>query len=117
MHLNFLDVKTTIREASKIPHEVVRNRILADTPTCSCPRCMPQGLKKAGFVIPASIIGLVGLVLLMLRHWEFCITLPFIAIAYHCFQGNVGLRFTVHVGNYAAIGLVFLSWVFSFGLL
>ena len=58
--LKFLDVKTTIREASQIPHEVVRNRILADTPTCSCPRCMPEGLKNAGLVIPASILGLIG---------------------------------------------------------
>jgi len=115
--LKFLDVKTTIREASKIPQEVVRNRILADTPTCSCPRCMPEGLKKAGLVIPASIVGLVGLILLMLRYWEFCITLPFIAIAYHCFQGNIGLRFTVHVGNYAAIGLVFLLGFLAWGIL
>ena len=69
--LKFLDVKTTIREASKIPHEVVRNRILADTPTCSCPRCMPKGLKNANLVIPASILGLAGLILLILRYWEF----------------------------------------------
>ncbi|HAF58237.1 MAG TPA: hypothetical protein DCL00_01480 [Opitutae bacterium] len=115
--LKFLDVKTTIREASQIPHEVVRNRILADTPTCSCPRCMPEGLKNAGLVVPASILGLIGLGLLIIRHWEFCITVPFMAIAYNCFQGNVGLRFTVHVGNYAAIGLVFLLFVLSWGAL
>ena len=115
--LKFLDVKTTIREASQIPHEVVRNRILADTPTCSCPRCMPEGLKNAGLVVPASILGLIGLGLLIIRHWEFCITVPFMAIAYNCFQGNVGLRFTVHVGNYAAIGLVFLLFVLSWGTL
>ena len=114
--LKFLDVKTTIREASKIPFEVVRNRILADTPTCSCPRCMPEGIAKAGFLIPASLVGLIGLVLLMFRYWEFCITLPFLGIAYNCFQGNVGLRFTVHVGNYAAIGLVFLLLVLVWGL-
>ena len=114
--LKFLDVKTTIREASKIPHEVVRNRILADTPTCSCPRCMPGGLKNAGFVVPASILGLIGLGLLIFRYWEFCITLPFLAIAYNCFNGNVGLRFTVHVGNYAAIGLVFLIVILIWGL-
>jgi undecaprenyl-diphosphooligosaccharide--protein glycosyltransferase len=113
--LKFLDVKTTIREASQIPFEVVRNRILADTPTCSCPRCMPEGLAKAAFVVPASLLGLVGLFLLMLRYWEFCITLPFVGIAYNCFQGNVGLRFTVHVGNYAAIGLVFLLLVLLWG--
>ena len=113
--LKFLDVKTTIREASKIPHEVVRNRILADTPTCSCPRCMPGGLKNAGFVVPASILGLIGMGLLILRYWEFCITLPFLTIAYNCFKGAVGLRFTVHVGNYAAIGLVFLLTVLVWG--
>ena len=32
-HLNFKDVKTTIREASEIPPDVVRNRILADAPS------------------------------------------------------------------------------------
>ena len=115
--LKFLDVKTTIREASKIPQEVVRNRILADTPTCSCPRCMPEGLNNAGLVVPASILGLLGLGLLMLRYWEFCITLPFLAIAYNCFKGAVGLRFTVHVGNYAAIGLVFLLLVVAWLIL
>ncbi len=113
--LKFLDVKTTIREASKIPYEVVRNRILADAPSCSCPRCMPGGLKNAGFVVHSSIIGIIGLFLLILCYWEFCITLPFLAIAYNCFQGNVGLRFTVHVGNYAAIGLVFLFVILVWG--
>jgi len=115
--LKFLDVKTTIREASKIPFEVVRNRILADTPTCSCPRCMPSGLQNAGFVIPSSILGLIGLGLLILRYWEFCITIPFLAIAYNCFKGAVGLRFTVHVGNYAAIGLTFLLAVLIWGII
>ena len=115
--LKFLDVKTTIREASKIPHEVVRNRILADTPICSCPRCMPDGLKNAGFVVPASILGLIGLGVLIFRYWEFCITLPFLAIAYNCFKGAVGLRFTVHVGNYAAIGLVFMIIILIWGCL
>jgi undecaprenyl-diphosphooligosaccharide--protein glycosyltransferase len=114
--LKFLDVKTTIREASKIPQEVVRNRILADTPTCSCPRCMPQGLNKAGLVIPASILGLIGVAVLILRYWEFCITLPFLVIAYNCFKGAVGLRFTVHLGNYAAIGLVFILLILTWGL-
>ena len=70
---------------------------------------MPEGLKNAGLVIPASILGLIGLGILILRYWEFCITVPFLAIAYNCFQGNVGLRFTVHVGNYAAIGGFFYS--------
>jgi len=104
----FLDVTTTIREASEIPPEVVRNRILADTPTCSCPRCMPAGIANAKFLVPAALIGLVGAFLMMLRYWELCLTFPFLAIAYYCFKGSVGLRFTVHVGNYASLGLVFL---------
>ena len=74
---------------------------------------MPEGMAKAGFLIPASLVGLIGLVLLMFRYWEFCITLPFLGIAYNCFQGNVGLRFTVHVGNYAdrtGFSLIGLVW-------
>ena len=104
----FLDVTTTIREASEIPPEVVRNRILADTPTCSCPRCMPAGIANAKFLVPAALIGLIGAFVMMLRYWELCLAFPFLAIAYYCFKGSVGLRFTVHVGNYAALGLVFL---------
>ena len=106
----FLDVTTTIREASEIPPEVVRNRILADTPTCSCPRCMPAGIAKAKFLVPASLIGLIGAFVMMLRYWELCLAFPFLAIAYYCFKGSVGLRFTVHVGNYAALALFFYFW-------
>ena len=40
-----------------------------------------------------------------------CIAIPFLAIAYYCFEGAVGLRFTVHVGNVAAIGIIFLLLV------
>ena len=46
-----------------------------------------------------------------MRYWEFCIAIPFLAIAYYCFEGAVGLRFTVHVGNVAAIGIIFLLLV------
>jgi len=106
--LKFLDVTTTIREASEIPPEVVRNRILADTPICSCPRCMPTGVANAQFLIPAALLGLAGTLFMMFRYWELCLTFPFLAIAYYCFKGSVGLRFTVHVGNYASLGLVFL---------
>ncbi len=116
-HLHFKDVKTTIREASEIPPDVVRNRILADAPSCSCPRCLPGNEKADAWILPTAILGFLGLVLLVLRYWEFCLTLPFLAIAYYCFKGAVGLRFTVHVGNAASIGLVFLILVISWAFL
>ena len=110
-NLSYLDVFSTVREASGIPSDVVRNRILADTPSCSCPRCIPPKEKKDSFIIPTSIFGLFGVLLLIMRYWEFCIAIPFLAIAYYCFEGAVGLRFTVHVGNIAAVGIIFLLLV------
>ena len=106
--LSYLDVFSTVREASGIPKEVVRNRILADAPTCSCPRCLPPEQKKNAFIFPTAILGLLGVILIIFRYWEFCIAIPFLAIAHYCFQGAVGLRFTVHVGNVASLGIVFL---------
>ena len=44
--LHYLNVFSTVREASGIPPDVVRNRILADSPSCSCPRCLPQSEKE-----------------------------------------------------------------------
>ena len=114
--LSYLDVFSTVREASGIPKDVVRNRILADSPSCSCPRCLPAEKKKEALIIPTAIFGLLGVILIMLRYWEFCMAVPFLAIAYYCFQGAVGLRFTVHVGNVAALGIVFLILCF-FGLI
>ena len=105
---NFLDVRTTIREASEVPKEVVRNRILSDIPSCSCPRCLSAKDRESITLISASILGFIGLFFLVIRYWEFCLIFPFAAIAYYCFQGSVGLRFTVHVGNIASIGVSFL---------
>ena len=59
--------------------------------------------EKEALIIPTAIFGLLGVILIMLRYWEFCMAVPFLAIAYYCFQGAVGLRFTVHVGNVAAL--------------
>ena len=106
--LSYLDVFSTVREASGIPKDVVRNRILADSPSCSCPRCLPAAEKEDALIIPTAIFGLLGVILLIIRYWEFCMAVPFLAIAYFCFQGAVGLRFTVHVGNVASLGIVFL---------
>jgi hypothetical protein len=69
---------------------------------------LPAKDKEDAIIIPTAIFGLLGVVLLMLRYWEFCMAVPFLAIAYFCFQGAVGLRFTVHVGNIASLGIVFL---------
>ena len=83
--------------------DVVRNRILSDSPSCYCPRCLPNKDKKDAFIIPTAFLGFMGLFLLIIRYWEMCLTLPFAAIAYFCFSGSVGLRFTVHVGNAASM--------------
>ena len=114
--LNYLDVVSTVREASGIPPDVVRNRILADAPSCSCPRCLPQNEKADAWIIPTAIIGFIGLGFLILRYWELCFVLPFCAIAVYCFKGAVGLRFTVHVGNVASLGIVFLIMVVLWGI-
>jgi len=166
-HLQFTDVLSTVREAGEIESDVVRNRILADAPSCSCGRCLPKAKKEAvrkallsidknatnpawekkllasreaaieeGKIkeaeeiqskideineakqaggsldsIPTAFLGLLGFGLLVLWRWEFCMGIPFAAIAYYCFQGKVGLRFTVHVGNIAALGVTFLALV------
>ena len=107
--LSYLDVFSTVREASDVPKRTVLNRILSDFPSCNCPRCLAGDKDK--FTFPTSILGLFGLILLIFRYWEFCLIAPFVAIAYYCYNGDVGLRFTVHVGNVAAIGVVFLLLV------
>ena len=108
-HLQFTDVLSTVREAGKISTDVVRNRILGDAPSCSCARCLPAAKKKDAWIFPTAFLGFIGFGLLVLWRWEFCMGIPFAAIAYYCFQGKVGLRFTVHVGNVAALGVTFVA--------
>jgi hypothetical protein len=71
--------------------------------------------------IKTALLAFLGYFLLCLRYWEFCIGVPFWGIAYNCFSYFVdrplGLRFTVHVGNMASIGLVFLLFVLVWALL
>ena len=57
-------------------------------------------------IFPTAILGLLGVILIIFRYWEFCIAIPFLAIA-HCASRAVGLRFTVHVGNVASLGIGF----------
>jgi len=158
-NLNFLDVKSTIREAgsldqkSKTINDIrMRNRILEDLPlwrgdwfnddgTASLAQppdankkykwwnpfektfnSMEQSLPKyAGDLnLKTALLALLGYLLLCSRYWEFLLGAPFWFIGYNCFSHFVdsplGLRFTVHVGNVASIGLVFLllvvSWAF-----
>jgi hypothetical protein len=70
--------------------------------------------------LKTAFLALLGYLLLCIRYWEFLLGAPFWFIGYNCFSHFVdsplGLRFTVHVGNVASIGLVFLliviSWAF-----
>ncbi|MBT3635452.1 MAG: hypothetical protein HN531_00810 [Opitutae bacterium] len=158
-NLNFLDVKSTIREAgsldqkSKTINDIrMRNRILEDLPLwrgdwfnddgSASPAQPPDANKKYKWFNPfektfnsmeqslpkyagdlnlkTALLALLGYLLLCSRYWEFLLGAPFWFIGYNCFSHFVdsplGLRFTVHVGNVASIGLVFLllvvSWAF-----
>ena len=73
-NLNFKDVKTTIREASEIPPDVVRNRILADSHHAPALGCLPNKDKKDAFIIPTAFFGFIGIFLLIIRYWEMCLT-------------------------------------------
>ena len=158
-NLNFLDVKSTIREAGSLDQKSkrindirMRNRILEDLPLwrgdwfnddgSASPAQPPDASKKYNWWNPlektfnsmeqslpkyagdlnlkTALLALLGYLLLCLRYWEFLLGAPFWFIGYNCFshfvESPLGLRFTVHVGNVASIGLVFLllivSWAF-----
>ena len=88
-NLNFKDVKTTIREASEIPPDVVRNRILADSPSCSCHGCLANKDKKDAFIIPTAFFGFIGMFLLIIRYWEMCLTCHLLQSLIIVFQGQL----------------------------
>ena len=50
--MKFLDVTTTIREASEVPKRTVLNRILSDIPSCNCPRCLAERIGMRFFYFP-----------------------------------------------------------------
>tara|TARA_Y100001978_G_scaffold115510_1_gene102923 strand:+ start:16873 stop:20247 length:3375 start_codon:yes stop_codon:yes gene_type:complete len=149
--LNFLDVKSTIREAGSLDQNSqrinnirMRKRILEDLPLWrgewsdseEAPELatVPKGKKYRWFnpfekgypkyagdlSLKTALLAFVGYLLLCLRYWEFCLGAPFWGIAFNCFSHFVdrplGLRFTVHVGNVASIGLVFLLLVLAWAL-
>ena len=78
-NLSYLDVFSTVREASGIPSDVVRNRILPIHPPVLVLVVYRQR-KKDSFIIPTSIFGLFGVLLLIMRYWEFCIAIPFLLL-------------------------------------
>lgn len=89
--LHFFQVIQTVREAGKIPFDVMANRIIGSS--------------------VGVIIALIGYALLVIRHKQFIVALPLIAIGVFSLWG--GLRFTVYAVPIAAIGSVFLFYVLA----
>ncbi len=88
--LHFLNVNETVREAGKIPFEVVADRIIGS--------------------ILGLVIAVAGYVLLLFRKKEFIIALPLWGIGFFAYWG--GLRFTVYAVAIAALSAVyFFIWL------
>ncbi len=87
--LRFFQVKQTVREAGRIPFETMANRISGST--------------------IGVIAGLIGYLLLVIRHRPFILALPLIGIGIFSLWG--GLRFTVYAVPIAAIGAVYLFYI------
>ena len=126
-NLQFHNLLSTVQEAQDIDKENVRNRILADAPECNCPGCKSKRINEAkaaarekgvtyvqeddGFSIRTATFAFIGFILLVLRFWEFSIGLPFAVVAFLCYSGAIGLRFTVHSIPVASLGIAFLVLV------
>ncbi len=88
--LHFLNVTETVREAGKIPFEVVANRIVGS--------------------VLGLVIAVAGYILLLIRQKEFIIALPLWGIGFFAYFG--GLRFTVYAVPIAALSAVyFFIWL------
>ncbi len=87
--LHFFGVSQTVREAGRIPFEVMANRISGS--------------------IPALIAGIIGYILLVIRYRPFILALPLIGIGVFSLWG--GLRFTVYAVPVAAISIVYLFYI------
>ena len=88
--LHFLSVSQTVREAGRIPFEVVADRIIGS--------------------ILGLVIAVAGYILLLFRKKEFIIALPLWGIGFFAYWG--GLRFTVYAVPIAAISAVyFFMWL------
>ena len=86
--LHFYEVAQTVREAGRIPFEVMANRISGS--------------------IPGVLAALIGYALLVFRHRGFILALPLIGIGVFSLWG--GLRFTVYAVPVAAISVVYLFY-------
>ncbi|BCD60565.1 MULTISPECIES: STT3 domain-containing protein [unclassified Nitratiruptor] len=84
--LHFLNVNETVREAGRIPFELVANRIVGS--------------------LLGLVLAVVGYILLLIRNKEFIIALPLWGIGFFAYFG--GLRFTVYAVPIAALSAVYL---------
>jgi undecaprenyl-diphosphooligosaccharide--protein glycosyltransferase len=89
--LKFFQVSQTVREAGRIPFEMMANRISGS--------------------IPGVLAALVGYGLLLYKRKEFMLALPLIGIGVFSLWG--GLRFTVYAVPVAAISAVYLFYVLA----
>ncbi|WP_353661498.1 STT3 domain-containing protein [Hydrogenimonas sp. SS33] len=87
--LHFFQVNATVREAGKIPFDLMAKRISGS--------------------VPGLFAALIGYILLIMRHRSFVISLPLIGIGIFSLWG--GLRFTVYAVPVAAISLVYLVYL------
>ncbi|WP_456485641.1 STT3 domain-containing protein [Hydrogenimonas sp.] len=87
--LHFFQVNATVREAGRIPFELMAKRISGS--------------------VPGLFAALVGYILLVMRHRSFILSLPLIGIGIFSLWG--GLRFTVYAVPVAAISLVYLIYL------
>ncbi|WP_201352080.1 STT3 domain-containing protein [Hydrogenimonas urashimensis] len=87
--LHFFQVNATVREAGKIPFELMAKRISGS--------------------VPGLFAALLGYLLLVFRHRSFILALPLIGIGVFSLWG--GLRFTVYAVPVAALSLVYLVFV------
>lgn len=89
--LKFYKVSQTVREAGRIPFEVMANRISGST--------------------VGVIASLIGYILLVIKYRPFILALPLIGIGIFSLWG--GLRFTVYAVPIAALGAVYLFYVLA----
>jgi dolichyl-diphosphooligosaccharide--protein glycosyltransferase/undecaprenyl-diphosphooligosaccharide--protein glycosyltransferase len=89
--LHFYQVIQTVREAGSISWETVANRVV-------------------GGFIPLAI-GVMGYILLVIKHRAFLIALPLIGIG--VFAHWAGLRFTVYAVSVASFAVVYFFWVIT----
>ena len=112
--LNFRNTLSTVREAGSISWRTVLTRITADYPIGAGALAseseidvVGQIAKTSPILLPMAVFALIGYTLLVLRHWEFLLALPFIGIGLYAHWG--GLRFTVHATAVAALGATYLG--------